>query len=482
MAYQRGVFVSEQGTSLTVPLQSTAGLQVVFGTAPIHLAKNPYACTNVPVLVNSFPEAAEKLGYSDDFGSYTLCQSVDACFRKYAVAPVVLVNVLDPETHKKNLEETTIPIKDGTASVQADGVLLDKLVVKADAQPLVAGTDYTVAFDMEGHPAIKVLTGGAAASASELKVSGVCIDPSAVKESDIVGGYNASTAKETGLEVLRQVFPRLGLTPGLLLAPGWSHKASVATALQAKCTGVNGLFSCECIVDIDTSVARNYDQVKAAKDASGVTSPHAIAVWPKVVSGGKVYYYSALYGAVTAVNDADHDGVPAISPSNKALPASSLIGEDGVEIVLDLAQANQVCGYGVITALNLSNGFVTWGNNTAAYPGTTDPKDRWFCTRRFFSWWGNTFILTYFQKVDDPANFRQIQSICDSENVRGNSFVARGFCAGARIEYREDENPVTQVLDGKIAFHQYLAPYTPMECITNTLEFDPTALQAALGG
>lgn len=34
MAYQRGVFVSEQGTSLTVPLQSTAGLQVVFGTAP----------------------------------------------------------------------------------------------------------------------------------------------------------------------------------------------------------------------------------------------------------------------------------------------------------------------------------------------------------------------------------------------------------------------------------------------------------------
>lgn len=134
-----------------------------------------------------------------------------------------------------------------------------------------------------------------------------------------------------------------------------------------------------------------------------------------------------------------------------------------------------------MTAINV-NGWRTWGNNTAAYPATTDPKDRWFCCRRFFSWWGNSFILTYFQRVDDPANYRLIESIVDSENIRGNSYVSQGKCAGARIVFEEKDNPITDVLNGKIQFHQYLAPYAPAEDILNVLEFDPDMLAAAING
>ena len=36
MAYKHGVYNTEQATSLTVPVQGSAGLQVIFGTAPIH--------------------------------------------------------------------------------------------------------------------------------------------------------------------------------------------------------------------------------------------------------------------------------------------------------------------------------------------------------------------------------------------------------------------------------------------------------------
>ena len=43
MAYKHGVYNTEQATSLTVPIQGSAGLQVIFGTAPIHLAKDPAA-------------------------------------------------------------------------------------------------------------------------------------------------------------------------------------------------------------------------------------------------------------------------------------------------------------------------------------------------------------------------------------------------------------------------------------------------------
>ena len=99
-------------------------------------------------------------------------------------------------------------------------------------------------------------------------------------------------------------------------------------------------------------------------------------------------------------------------------------------VALDQQQANDVLNAnGVITAIN-ADGFKLWGNNTAAYPSTTDPKDRWLAVRRFFDWDGNNFIRTYFQKVDKPGNPRLIQSIVDSQNIVGNGYVARDYCAG----------------------------------------------------
>ena len=41
MAYPHGVYNSEVDTSLTSPIQGSAGLQVIFGTAPIHLTNGP---------------------------------------------------------------------------------------------------------------------------------------------------------------------------------------------------------------------------------------------------------------------------------------------------------------------------------------------------------------------------------------------------------------------------------------------------------
>ena len=90
--------------------------------------------------------------------------------------------------------------------------------------------------------------------------------------------------------------------------------------------------------------------------------------------------------------------------------------------------------------------------------------------------------MTYLSKVDSPANYRLIESIVSSENVRANSLVSTGKCAGLRMEYRREDNPIGNVIDGKIKFRQYLAPYTPAEDILNVLEFDPSMIEAALGG
>ena len=479
--YNHGVRVKEQATSLVAPVTGTAGLQVIIGTAPVNLAADPYKATNVPMIAYSFSEAVEQVGYSDDFKNYTLCQSMDACFRVLNVAPIILINVLDPKKHKKANEEQTVNVEKMQATVKVAGILADTVEVKANEATLTAGTDYITTFDDDGYLVITLTAGGKGASAKTLTVNSTSIDPTAVTESDIIGGYNASTGAETGMELIRHIYPKFSMTPGLLLAPGWTQKPNVGIALAAKCEEINGVFTCECILDIDTAEATKYTDCNDWKNKNGYTNKHAALLWPQVKVGTKQYAYSAIFGALTAYTDASNDDVPNLSPSNKLIGITGLCLEDGTEVTLDQPQANLLNGQGIITAIN-DSGWKSWGNNTACYPANTDPKDRWFCCRRFFSWWGNSFILTYKQKVDEPGNYRLIESIVDSENIRGNSYVSQGKCAGARIEFSEDENPVTDILNGKIQFHQYLAPYVPAEDILNILEFDPDMLSAALNG
>ena len=485
MAYNHGVRILEKPTSLTAPILSTAAFQVVIGVSPVNLAEDPYKATNIVKFAYSFAEASAAVGYSNNLKDYTLNQSISATFKKFAVAPIALINVLDPKKHKDAIPKKSYQVDSMQVTVNIEGILLDTLVVESGETELQKDTDYITGFNDDGYAVITLLESGAGAEATTLSISGEKIDPSKVTKNDIIGGYNVSTGKESGLELVRQVYPLFGMTPGLLTSPGYSKDPSVASVMAAKCLKINGLFTCECIVDLDSTTdgATKYTDVKTVKEKSGFVSEHMSVVWPKARIGDEVYYFSAIYSALFAFIDASNDNVPNLSVGNKAIPITGLCLDDDEdsEIVIDQEQANMVNSFGVSTAINFK-GFRSWGNNSAAYPGTSDPKDRWFCCRRFFSWWGNSFILSYFQKVDDPANTRLIQSLCDAENIRGNSYVAQNKCAGARITYSEDENPITDILNGKIQFHQYLAPYTPAEDILNVLEFDPTMLEAALGG
>lgn len=485
MAYFHGVYNNEQDTSLTTPIQGSAGLQVIFGVAPIHLAKDPAKAVNTPKLCYSFKECQQAVGYSDDFQAFSLCQSIDACFRVHNVAPIILINVLDPSkaAHVTENAAEDCPVEDGVVLYEKQYVMLDTLEVKNEDATLVPGSDYTAAHDDDGNVVIALIS-QAAKEADSLSVASTSINPKGVTYSDIVGGVDATTGEETGLELVRRIYPKLGMTPGILLAPGWSHLPVVAAALQAKTEKINGNFYCCTYVDIaaDETGATVYTDVKTAKETLGVGGTHAAAFWPMAAVGDKIYYMSAMAAALTAYNDAQNGDVPYESPSNKNLRITSTVLADGTVVDLDQQQANDVLNAnGVITAIN-ADGFKLWGNNTAAYPSTTDPKDRWLAVRRFFDWDGNNFIRTYFQKVDKPGNKRLIQSIVDSQNIIGNGYVKRDYCAGYRVEFKADENPVTNLLNGHLTTHTYLAPYIPAEFIENIREYDVAAPQAAIGG
>lgn len=476
MAYMHGVRIQENPTSIPTPVSNEAGVPVIFGVAPVHLAADPENATNKLFLCHTFAEAKAAVGYSEDYEKYSLCQAMDAFFKAFAVGPIVICNVLDPETHKKSFTET-IEVVEGQAVSKEDGIIKKDLKVAFESSQLEEGEDYTAAFDENGKLVITILTEGI----TSVTLTGNEVDASKVSANTIIGSYDAETGIETGTELVRKVYPEFGVTPSLLLAPGWSHIPAVGLALAEKCVNVNGMFKCECVLDIDTDKAKKYTDVESVKAESGFMSEHSICVWPMVKYAGKVMAFSAIYAAMACYTDFNNDNVPNLSPSNRAIRVSAAVLKDGSEINLDVNQANELNAVGVVTALNLGV-FKAWGNNTAAYPGTKDPKDRWIACRRFFSWWGNSFIVNYMEKVDNPANYRLIESIVDSENVRGNALVSQGKCAGIKMVYSVEDNPIGNVIDGKIVFRQYLAPYTPAEDILNILEFDPSMIEAALGG
>lgn len=476
MSEKHGVSYSEVPTSVISPVESTAGLPVVFGTAPLHLAENQ-EYVNKPFLAFTYNEVVKKLGYSGDWDNYTLCEFMKSQFQLFNVAPVVFVNVLDPTIHKKTIIDSTVPLTNGSATVAQDGVLLKSLVVKlTDAgQPLVKDTDYTAAFDKQGKVIITRIEGGSiSADQASVVITYNHLDPTMVTKTEIIGGVDAATGKYAGLELINSVFPLFRLVPGQILAPHWSKDSTVAAIMKAKSGNINGLFKAISVCDIDSSStgADVYTEVPAWKNTNNITDPLQIACWPKITLGEEDYHLSTQFAGVTCRTDATNDDIPYVSPSNKTLQADGSATESGNEVTLDPTQANYLNGQGIVTTTNTMGGWKLWGNRTAAYPGSSDVKDTFIPVRRMFNWVGNSLILTFWQKVDEPTNRRLIDTVVDSMNIWLNGLTAKGALLGGRVEFRKEENPTTDLIDGKIRFHLFLTPPTPAQEISFILEFD----------
>ena len=135
-------------------------------------------------------------------------------------------------------------------------------------------------------------------------------------------------------------------------------------------------------------------------------------------------------------------------------------------------RANYLNENGITNAINWINGWVTWGNRTGCYPDVTDPKDNFIVSRLMFNFLTNSLVQTYWQKVDNPMNKNLITTITDSVNIWLNGLMAAGMIIGGRVEFREEDNPTTSLIDGKIKFKLYFSPALPAEDICFDLEID----------
>jgi phage tail sheath protein FI len=415
--YRHGVFVEEQQTRLVTPAIAEASMPVIVGTAPVHrLPTGAEKPVNDPRLIYSMPEFIAQFGApgnGEDEEDFTLYQAAKVYLTRYRVAPIVCVNVFNPATH---------------------------VVTSADA---------------DNNPA--------------LTVGDPYVDK--VTATDIIGGVNPSDLTRTGLALADEVFPRFRLNPGQIIAPKFSKIPSVALAVANACKEISGHFLATGIIEIPDTVAR-YTDAPAWLNDNNLTLPNLQAMYGDCVFGGVKEPGSIHWAGLCGARDATTEGVPFWSPSNSPLNCEGIV-HAGKTLHLTPAEASYLNGNGICTGINMIGGLRGWGDTTTVYPGNTDPKDSSIPIRRMFTWVGNTLIKTCWQFVSSPIRRRLIETVQDTFNIWLNGLAGREFILGGRVTFEQADNPLTDLMDGKVRWHVYLTPPQAGRELVFILEYDP---------
>ena len=479
-----GVHVFEKATSVQTPKVATVGIPFVVGTAPVQSAAKP-AKSNVPVLVTSWDEAVEKLGFSYDWESYTLCEFMYSHLQLFGAQPVIFCNILDPEAMKKAVEAKDYDVTDHKATLPI-GAVAGSIKVKATVdvegtpteQELKADEDYSILYDRDDTDTyvciVELLEDGSAYDAETVNIAYNEANPTTATVADVVDGVAQVDACLTAV----------GLVPDLIAAPGWSHNTVVAAVMATKAAAINGLFKGKAVIDADASEdgVTEYSQLSGYKNKNNFVDVDQIICWPMVQLGDYRFHLSTQLCGLMATVDAGNRGIPYESPSNKNLKMDACVLADGTPVNLTWNQVDLIAGsWGVVTAVNfLDSGWVAKGNYTACYPGNTDVKDQFIPVSRMFDFIGNTLIRTFWSKLDKPMTPALRDSILQTCNIWLGGLTGGGYLYGARAVMLAEENPLTSLLDGIITLHVYNAPPVPAQEIDFILEYDVSYMETAL--
>jgi hypothetical protein len=477
MPYEHGVKISEVATALQSPVSSYASLPVIIGAAPVWQVDGGTAdLLNIPTLCTTLEEFQAAFGDSDDWELYPLCEAADVFFTRYNVGPIVVINTLDPTTMVTAHAAVDAALVAGVYTIAVDDAILSSLVVKsADGNTTYTlTTDYTVAYNTAMRLVVtRVATGTIPAADTALKY----------EFDSYLGTEMDSGDIEAGIDAVENVYSQTGQVPGQLLAPGWSQQSAIGAALVAEAASINGVFKARAIVDVDsdTGEAETYTAAVTRKGTDSYTDELMVVCWPMVTLSNVSYWMSLHYAAVRCALNAANNDVPYASPSNQRMAIDGLITESGTAVYLNNVQANVLNAGGIVTGLNWSRGWVLWGNESGAYPGSTDPILRWNCVRDMFNWIGNTAILTYWQNVDQPGNPRLIDTVVTSFNQWLNGLTSQGYILGGRCQFLASSNPTVNLIGGDFVFDIDPTPPVPAKSITFRMTYNTEYLSTLFG-
>lgn len=484
MPYKHGTYGEFAKSIGAVPINSET-TAVYVGLAPINLIKgySSKGLLNKPIKISNLAEAYEKLGYSDDWNSFTLCEAIKAHFNNVLgnAGPVVFINVLDPATHKESTQTTkSLTFVNGQAVIESDTIILDTLVL-ADK---VEGTDYTVEYDFAaGKVILKALT----TMTGSISATYYDVDISAVEASDIIGEATAAGSYK-GLGAIQLVYTELGLITNIINAPGFSDDKDVYAAMILAGTKINGHW--DAIINADIEVSTSSDTIaeaiamKATNEQVSERSKVYFPMWK--TNGGDIYHLSTLATWKMLQLDQEHDAVPMESCSNKQIPAGTqYFGASSTNAGFDQQQANELNKKGITTAVFWGGINVLWGPHTAAYnyDAVVDNRAIFENSIRTMMYVTNSFQAEWGLTIDQPMTKALADTIKNREQEKADGLKAIGALIGNPVvEFRESDNSESDLVQGDFTWTNEMTPTPPFKSGTLKVAYTTAGFDVEFGG
>ena len=472
MSYKHGAYGQLSDSKVTNATQG-AVVAAYIGTAPINLIRG-YAdadLVNMPIKIANMSDAQAKLGYSTDWKGFTLCEAIAGHFDNTVenVGPVYVVNVLDPDTHKKaDKTNETLTFTNKRAEFESSDIILDTFAI-ADK---VEGTDYTLAYNFAKGTVVVNYIGADADKVTTIQCSFDTVDTEAVEAADIIGN-TTEDGQYTGLHALKLLYQYHNAVLNMLAAPGWSHIPAVYAAMVSIVQRLNGHWDGFVNADIplEDEDGNAIDTIAKAikwKEDHGYTSERSKVYWPKVQDGsGRVFNLSTIGQATMQRVDIGHDAVPFESPSNKEIMATKqYFGESSKNRGYDQETANSLNAKGITTACFWGGQWVLWGPHTAAFShnGNTDGRAIFDVNIRVLMHLTNGFQLRHGTKIDEPMTPQDKDTILNIERQEIDTLTGIGALIGTpTVDFVESANPTSDMMNGDFVWDYSATPTPPFK-------------------
>ena len=478
MGYKHGAYGEITDSRVTNATQADV-VAAYIGTAPINLIRG-YAdanLINMPIKVANMSDAQSKLGYSDNWEDFTLCEAFAEHYDNTVgnVGPIYVVNVLDPDTHK-TAEKTTkeLSFSNKRAEFESSDIILDTFAI-AD---MVEGVDYSLEYNFaKGSVIVKLLKNDADAV---VQCSYNTVDASAVEEADITG-QTTEDGQYTGLHAMKLIYQYHNAVLNMLAAPGWSQIPAVYKAMVSIVQKLNGHWDGFVHADIplaDAEGAAINTIAKAIewKNTNGYNSEFSKVYWPMVKDGsGRVFHLSTVGQATMQRVDLSHDAVPFESPSNKEIMATSqYFGADSKNKGFDQQTGNGLNEKGITTACFWGGKWVLWGPHTAAftYNGDTDGRAIFDVNIRMLMHITNSFQLDHGTEIDSPMTPQDKDTILNYEKQKLDTLTGIGALIGTpTVEFVESANPESDMMNGDFVWDFSATPTPPFKSGTARVRY-----------
>ncbi|MGN0996552.1 MAG: hypothetical protein ACI4PG_06565 [Candidatus Ventricola sp.] len=455
--YMHGV-LAEIATAGTKAAAKSRSAIIYVGTAPVHTVSGGAERVNKPILIENMARARALLGYSDEWDKYTLCEAMYAHFALNASGPMVMINVLDPEKHKK--------LQAGSASLKPE----NGRVTIASAQDIVLGsvsiegktlgTDYTVSYNPDKQVlTISEGTPGALGDTA-LSITYDLIDAEAVKDEDVIGNSDGA-GLNTGLYAVRNVYQETGYVPAHLLCPGFGSGQDVHDAMVSIARKISGHWDAYVRADIpivdEDGEAVTLKTAAAWKKEHGFNQPNETVYFP-MASGtdGRKYHLSVLAAANLLGLLQEQDGIPYQTASNTPCPVirSLYMGEAQEGRVVDDSVINDLLGKnGIASAAFVGGRWAIWGAHSADYGQESADAINVSETNRMMLYYiANDFQHRRPKDVDRQMTANAMRTILSEEQQRLDALCRIGALTYGEVRLSEEANTLDDMVSGDYAF------------------------------